>query len=353
MKRFAPWSVAALAAATLTFAPTASAASPVDVSAKPITKSLTKKNVKTTITVKNTTKRRLKGLSVTVGTRKGVRVRLSGVKRGSRTRRLKPLAAGRSVRVTVRLRRTGKRPKSGSVSVRVRRKGKSVGKSRIAFGRTAKPTLSGRYFWGSRYTVSGTQQYTLYFTGPSFVFTGDLEGTWPTCATVTEDCRPYTFNPKTNALVIDGKVAKLEGTKLTLDDSDPNDGKIDGQTHWELGKPTAGARWDIVLTYSNSSGLCPLYCSYFTEHVTFRPDGTFIRSSVSSGTGPVVDWAVVPDDSKGTYEVRADRTLRLAFADGKERIETLGLFPDKDDNYPSNPTAGIVLDSDGYFDIRD
>ena len=75
---------------------------------------------------------------------------------------------------------------------------------------------------------------------------------------------------------VDGVPAAFDGRRIELD----------GQTYTELGAAAPGARWDVVLTYANSSGLCPLSCSYVTEHLTFRPDGTFMRSSVSSGTGP-------------------------------------------------------------------
>ena len=202
-------------------------------------------------------------------------------------------------------------------------------------------TLAGSFFWGSHLTLNGIDQLTLYFTSETLVYTGDLKGTWPTCEAASDVCKPYTYSGTASSLTIDGKPATLEGNKLTLD----------GQSYRKLGTAAAGARWDTVLTYSNSSGLCPTYCSYYTEYLTFRPDGTFIRSSVASGSGAVVDYAVVPADSKGTYEVRADRFLLLAFANGTQRLETLGMYPADDGSYPSNASAGIVLDSDGYFDI--
>ena len=165
-------------------------------------------------------------------------------------------------------------------------------------------TLTGRQFWRSQLRGGGgVNQDTVYFTGPQFVFTGTLEDAWPVCTAASEDCKPYTFDPKTGALTINGAAATLEGDWLT----------VDGKSHWELGRAKAGARWDIVLTHANASGICPLYCFARTEHLRFMPDGNFVRSSVSSGTGPVVDWAVVPDDSKGTYEVTADGLLRLAY----------------------------------------
>ncbi|WP_210493988.1 hypothetical protein [Patulibacter sp. SYSU D01012] len=351
--RSAP-ALVAVALAGLTVAPAADAArSPVRVTADPVSRALTTKDATARVTVRNGGKRRLTGLKLTVGARKGVRVRVVGARGASRTRALPALRAGKRVAVRVRLRRTRGGPKAGRVTVRVRQKGRTVATTRLSFGPRAAPTptpspapapaatLTGRYFWGSLYTVNGIDQRTLLFTGSSLVRTSAAEGSWPVCAAASEDCRPYAFDPATNALVVDGVPATFDGRRIVLD----------GLTYTELGAAAPGARWDVVLTYSNSTGLCPLSCSYFTEYLAFRPDGTFIRSAVSSGTGPGADWSVVPPDSKGTYEVRADRTLRLAFADGKERIETLGVFPADDGTYPANPTAGIVLDGDGYFDI--
>lgn len=193
----------------------------------------------------------------------------------------------------------------------------------------AKPvTMTGRHFWRSQMRGSGgVSQDSVYFTGPQFVFTGKLEDAWPVCSAASESCRPYTFNPKTGALTIDGAEATLGSTSLTMD----------GRTYGELGRAVAGTRWDIVLTHANSSGICPLYCSYRTEHLHFMPDGTVVRSSVSSGTGPV-DWAVIPDDSKGTYEVTTEGLLRFTFADGSLRVRTLGIYPeDGPDRYPATP----------------
>ncbi|WP_026911521.1 hypothetical protein [Patulibacter minatonensis] len=335
--------VAAPAAPAASSAPATTSPS-VTLTATAITKALSSKRTKTTVTVANTGRAKLSGLTLRAAGAKGVQGTIAGAKRGVRA--LKPLKAGAKVRVSVTLRRTKGGPTSGAYGLRVRQKGKVVASGRIAFGPKATPvedTVVGRYYWGSKYTLNGIQQYTLLFSSPGLVFTGDAEGTFPVCTAVTEDCRPYTYDPRTKALTIDGKPATITGTKLELD----------GQAYFALGTATAGARWDTVLTYSNSSGVCPLYCSSFTEYLTFRPDGTFIRSAVASGSGPAADYAVVPADQKGTYEVRADGTLRLAFADGKERVETLGVFPDKADAYPANPSAGIVLDGDGYFDIRD
>lgn len=329
-------------------AATASAAGPsVQVSATPIAKPLATKATKATVAVRNAGKGTIRGLTLTVSPAKGVTVTVSGAEKGRRSRKLRSLGAGRTVRIGVAVRRTSKGPKSGSLGLKVVRKGRTVARGKLAFGvkpgqSTDPNSLAGRYFWGSTYTVSGIQQHTLYFTGSNLVFTSDAESAWPTCAAVTDTCKSYSYDAAKKQLTIDGQPAALEGRKLTLD----------GDAYLEFGYPPAGARWDTQVTYSNSSGICPLSCSYYTENLTFRPDGTFIRDAVASGSGPIVDWASIPPNSKGTYEVRADHTLRLAFADGSERIETIGLYLN-DDGSLQAAGEGMVLGGDGYFDIRD
>lgn len=348
------WGMAAVVAAGIAVPATAGAAAPptVGVSASPIAASLSSKPAKASVAVQNTGKARVSGLTLTVASRAGVKVTVAGAKKGKRSRKLKPLAAGKTVRVTVTLRRKGKGPRKGTLGYKVTRKGKTVASGRVAFGagKGTQPTtpsgdpnsLAGRYFWGSRYTVSGIEQNPLYFTGPNLVSTAATEGVWPACPAPSDTCKPYTYNAAANQLTIDGKPAALFGRKLSFDDN----------SYLEFGYPAAGARWDTRVTYSNSSGICPLYCSYYTENLTFLPTGQFVRDAVSSGSGPIVDWASVPPDSKGIYEVRADHTLRLLYEDGKERIETVALYLN-DDGTLQPPGQGIVLGGDGYFDIRD
>jgi hypothetical protein len=344
------WSLplAVAAAAAVAVPATAAAASSVRVSAKPVTTSLSTKATKTTVTVKNAGKRRLSGLSLSVTPPKSVKITLAGAKRRKLSRALKPLKAGQTRRVGVSLRRTSKGPEQGRLVIKVKRKGKTLAKARLSFGAAA-PTqpanpnsLAGRYFWGSLYTINGIEQNTLYFTGPDLIYIAATESGWPSCTAVSDTCKPYSYDAETNQLTIDSKPATLEGRKLTFDED----------TYAEFGFPPAGSRWDTYVTYANSSGICPLYCNYYRENLAFRPDGTFIRDAVASGTGPIVDWGVVPPDSKGTYEVRADHTLRLAYADGTERIETVALYFN-DDGTLMAPGDGLVLGGDGYFDIRD
>jgi hypothetical protein len=336
------WPVAVLAAAGLALAPAAHAQSAAPtITATPITKPLSAKGASSTVTIRNVGTTRLTGLTLRAAGMKGVRARFVGARRGVRT--LKPLKAGGSVRVRVTLRRAASGPKAGAFGLRLRQKGRPLASGRIAFGpKAAAQALTGRYYWGSTYSVNGTTAHTVLFTGPDFVFVGDAEGAIPTCAAASETCLPYTYDAKGKALTIGGRPATMTGSQLRWDDEDYN----------LLGVPKPGARWDRVLTYANSSGLCPLSCTYFREDLTFLPDGTFVRGSVTSGTSPGGDFAAVPADRKGTYEIRADRTLRLAFADGKERVETVGIFPEKDGSYLENPN-GVVLNGDGYFDIRD
>ena len=125
--------VAAVAVLAAAIAPTtALGAAPIRVSAKPIAATLSKRPTKTTIVVKNTGKRRVAGLALKVTAPKGVKVALAGAKRG--TRKLKPLKAGKSARVRVTLRASGKRVKRGRLVVKVTRKGKTGARARVAFG---------------------------------------------------------------------------------------------------------------------------------------------------------------------------------------------------------------------------
>lgn len=340
-----PVALAVLAAAGVPATAVAAAPS-VRVTAKPVKSSLSTKATRTSVAVKNVGKRRVTGLKLSVASSKGVNVKLAGAKRGKLTRKLKPLRAGKTVRVGVSLSRKPSGPERGRLAVRVLRNGKTLAKGRLSFGAPEPPanpnSLAGRYFWGSLYTINGIEQYTLYFTGDNLVYTAATESGWPSCAAVSETCKPYSYDAASNQLTIDGRPATLEGRKLTFDEN----------SYGEFGFPQAGSRWDTLITYANSSGICPLMCTYYTENLLFRPDGTFIRDAVASGTGPIVDWGAVPPDRKGTYEVRADRTLRLAYEDGTERIETVGLYLN-DDGTLKAPGDGVVLGGDGYFDIRD
>lgn len=335
--------VALAATASVAVAPSTAAANTVQVTPPPIEKSLSTKQTSVRVAVKNTGKKRLTGLSLTVRPAKGVRVRVVGAKKGrSTTRTLKPLAAGKTARVTVRLQRLKGGPKKGAVTVRVQRKKRTIGSERLRFGVPPKNlnTLAGRYFWGSTFTLNGIRQETLYFATDGLVYTDDMEGAWATCPAEDEKCRPYQYVAKGNQLTVDGKPAALNGRKL----------EYDGQNYFEFTAPAPGTRWAGTLTYSNSSGICPLYCTYFTEHLQFNADGTFVRNGVVSGTGPVVDWATVPPENRGTYEVGADKLLHLAFADGKMRVETAAVYVG-DDGKPQSPLDGLILDGDGYFDI--
>lgn len=299
------------------------------------------------IVVRNTGSTAANGLSLAVAWKKGVKVTIKKVRKGSQTRRLRPLKAGGTVTVRATLRRTKGGPRRGSLALRVKRSGKVVAKSRLAFGGSSGATtdpnsLAGRYFWGSTFTLSGTDQKTLYFTSKNLVFVADAEGVVPDCSGVSEVCRPYTYDAATKRLTVDGKTGTLDGRK----------GELDGQTYFEFAAPPAGTRWTAYVTYVNSFGLCPTSCTYVREDLTFRPDGTFVRGGVTSGTSPSFNFAAVPPDRKGTYEVRADGTIRLAFADGKVRIETVAVYR-KDDGSLEGAEKGLLLNGDGYFDVSD
>lgn len=332
--------IAGSVVAALAVVPTgATAASSVAITAPPLEGPLPTKAKTVKVAVQNVTKRKLSGLSVNVRSVKGVRVTVVGAKKGTTTRRLSTLKAGKTARVSVRLQRLKGGPKKGAVTVRVLRGKRTQASQRVEFGVNPN-TLAGRYFWGTTYTLNGIQQNTLYFANDGLVFTKDMEGAYATCSVADDNCRPYQYVAKGNQLQVDGKPATLSGRKL----------EYDGESYYEFAAPPAGTRFDANLTHANSSGICPLYCNYFREDLRFFADGKVIRGAVISGTGPVVDYGIVPPDSLATYEVRADGTIRMLFGDGKERIETIAFYVA--DNGTLEPASkGVVLNGDGYFDI--
>jgi hypothetical protein len=317
----------------------ATAASSVTITAPPLEGPLPTKGQTVKIAVQNVSKRKLSGLSINVRPVKGVRVTVAGAKKGTTTRRLSTLKAGKTTRVSVRLQRLKGGPKVGAVTARVLRGKRTAASQRVQFGINPN-TLAGRYFWGSTFTLNGTRMETLYFSNDNLVFTDDMEGAYANCTVADEKCRPYQYVAKGNQLQIDGKPAVLNGRKL----------EYDGQSYLEFAAPPAGTRFDANLTYVNTSGICPLYCNYFREDLRFFADGKLIRGAVISGTGPVVDYGIVPPDSLATYEVRADGTIRMLFGDGKERIETIAFYL-ADNGTLQSPSDGVVLNGDGYFDI--
>ncbi|MFA4929728.1 MAG: hypothetical protein WC558_14515, partial [Patulibacter sp.] len=328
----------AIAATGVVAVPSGAAANTVTVTPAPFEQALPTTQTSVRVEVKNTGKRALRNLTVNVRPTMGVRVRVVGAKKkSSTTRTLKTLRAGKSTRVTVRLQRSKGGPTKGAVTVRVRSGKRTVGSAPLRFG---VPPLTGRYFWGSTYTLNGIQQETLYFATDGLVYTDDMEGAYATCPAADEKCRPYLYDGDTGTIVIDGKPAVLSGGKI----------EFDGQTYFEWGVPPAGTRFDANLTYANSSGLCPLYCNYFREDLRFFADGKVVRGAVASGSGPVVDYGIVPPDSLATYEVRADGTILMAFADGKQRVETIAFYKDEAGKLKP-PSEGVLLDGDGYFDI--
>lgn len=317
----------------------ATAASSVAITAPPLEGPLPTKATTIKVAVQNTTTRKLSGLSVNVRPVKGVRVTVVGAKKGTTTRRLPTLKAEKTTRVSVRLQRLKGGPKTGAVTVRVLRGKRTTGSQRVPFGVNPN-TLAGRYFWGSTYTLNGIRMETLYFSNDGLVFTDDMEGAYANCTAEDEKCRPYQYVAKGNQLQIDGKPGTLNGRKL----------EYDGQSYFEFAAPPAGTRFDANLTYANSSGICPLYCNYFREDLRFFADGKVVRGAVVSGTGPVVDYGIVPPDSLATYEVRGDGTVRMLFGDGKERIESIAFYV-ADDGTLEPPSKGVILNGDGYFDI--
>lgn len=331
------------------------AATKVTVTPTAIAGPLSGKSTKATVVIANAGGSKLSGLTVSLAAPKNVVGTIATRKGSAKRAELRALRAHRQTTLTVGLRAKAGAPAAGRATVLVKRRGKTVASGLLGFGGLGSQpggaglppvnpnTLAGRYFWHSIYTLNGITQDSLYFTNDTLAFVGDASdapAALPSCAAPSDTCKPYTYDGATNALTIDGKPATLQAHGV----------EFDGSTYGEFASPPAGSRWAVTVTYANSSGLCPLYCTYYREDLTFLADGTFAKDGVVSGSSPTVDFASIPPTRRGTYEVRADRTLALSFADGTQRVETVGVYVN-DDGSLKAPGDGLLLGGEGYFDI--
>lgn len=178
------------------------------------------------VTVRNTTRRTIR--SVTLRVRPGKRVAASR----TRLKVASMLRPRRSKRVTVKVRATA--PLNGAVRVGLRATGRGkrsgTGAFRVRPKAAPQPGASpaGRYFY-RQYFANGTTWYDgLYFVDDQFVYHGTPE-TRPTCTTVTvtepegDGCLTYSFDPATSAITIEDPFAdsgrwsgRLNGSTLTL-----------------------------------------------------------------------------------------------------------------------------------------
>ena len=158
---------------------------------------------------------------------------------------------------------------------------------------------------------------------------------------------PYTFDPATRALTIDGQPVAIDAGLQTL---------TVGEDAYPLKPiPPAGSRFDLSLKAIQQFGVAPFNATVTTRYLTMTSAGAFTFGSESIGTfgGGASNpgggnFAASHPDQAGTYEVQAGGVLVLSFADGHVTKFTIAIDrkPETGDVNPA--TVGLLLD-DGFF----
>jgi alpha-galactosidase-like protein len=326
-----------------------------------------------TKTVKRNRATRLKLRVSNTGSAPARDVRLAlGRARGAtakpRTARWRRLAAGKSVTATVRVKLTRRARRTTRIAVRVRARGnvRATGAIKLAIaGKKRKPArppavkgaLVGRHFWGFRSRPDyAWENHGVYFVDDRWAYEGLPKGGLPRCTSVTEElddkgkpigdgCRRYTYDRVSGALTVGDLTGTYKDGKLTLDEIEMR----------ELTTPKPGTRYELKLDHRGFSGFCGLItgCTTWQETLGLLPDGQFVRTSRTvstiggSGT-PFVGLINYPPSERGTYEIQSRGRIRLAFADGTIRVETIGIQRNEQGK-PDPVNTGLLLDDTNFY----
>ncbi|MBJ7332749.1 MAG: hypothetical protein JHC95_22835 [Solirubrobacteraceae bacterium] len=234
---------------------------------------------------------------------------------------------------------------------------KSTGKRKPVAQIPTTPPLAGRYYAKIRVDVMfGNSTDAYLFVDGSWAYRGVPEGGIPQCTAKTagvdkdgdptDGCIPYTYDPKTGAVTLDGAPATLAGDRNALTVGED-------QFSYYPWVPT-GTRLDAELRGVSVFGYWPNQI-VSTTYLRFFPDGQYVRSGVTTsslGGGANAggsDLAVVPADRKGVYEFLPTGALRLTQADGTVDLRTAAIMRDSKTGSANPTTDGVLLDETMYF----
>ena len=302
------------------------------------------------------------------GRRSATKVKLQltlakGVQAKRRSVTFKRIRGGRKGTATLRLRLTKRAKATSVVKVRASGKGLKTARSELVLrlagstpkGRSrvkAKETLVGKAFTHVTVDVMSSNRWTAYyFVNDRFAYRGIPEGTGiRPCAAKTavpeengdpgDGCIPYTFDAKTGAVVLDGVQGTLDQARTSM--------KV-GEDELSLAVvPKPGLRWTGVLRGVSVWGFWPNQ-TVSQRWLTTNANGEFALERSTIGTMIDTNFAVVPPDSKGTYEVLPNGLFRMAYADGKVETWTMTITRDAKTGDENPATAGFLLDDTQYF----
>jgi hypothetical protein len=203
----------------------------------------------------------------------------------------------------------------------------------------------GRYFWRTELILNTTYMKGYYFVDDKWVYRGIPDGGLPSCTGATaqgedDGCLPYTYDPATGALNINGVGGEYKVGSHLL--------KVDDFSFSEAFPVEPGTKFDATGEHIQGFGICPLSCSFSTVGLDLTAAGAFVKSSAISGTFPDEgSFAAIPPDQHGTYAIDQRGRIVFTYADGHVVTETIALMGDKNEN--PDPNYGILLDDAAYF----
>jgi hypothetical protein len=330
LRRLVPLTVAAVA-----FLPAAAhAASTVRVSAAPPAATKQGQAVSVTVTVANSSKKAVKGLTLAVAAPTGVAATPA-------TKALPQIKGHGKATVTVSLTPSAAGDSTTTLSVRQGKKVRATSTVKVS----AAPInpLIGRYFYNTYLVGAGMYYNVYYFASDGFAYRGSPDGGLPTCTAVTavgdkDGCIPYTYDPATGTVSVDGETGRLTGDHIL---------QLDGAGFAEAVTPAAGATYDVYVHSLNGSGICGVSCSFSSSELRLFPDGSFVRSNAASATTSLGSVTALPPNQHGTYAVADGGRITFTYADGRSTTQTIGVMVNDDTTV--DPNYGLLLDGSIYW----
>ncbi len=281
------------------------------------------------VTLLNTTQKNLAKVTITTKVSGSAHV-TPGVKK------IKKLRRGAKVAFGVKIVAGNERVAKVKVIAKVR--GKKVATTRFrvrtkAGTSTPATSLTGRYFFHTGLFAEDTEH--LYF-GDGFVNRAVPDQAFLACASQSDTCQPYTYDPKSGALTVGGLTGQVKSTGGGL--------SLDNKFHGEAELVNPGARWAVSLSTSSVDKSCPYmpWCHWADYDLTFGADGSYreaVQTNIGFGTG------------EGNYEVISGSRVRLVYVnDGavsQEKIGSIAVILDAAGN-PDPVNGGLMLAGSWY-----
>jgi hypothetical protein len=194
------------------------------------------------------------------------------------------------------------------------------------------------------------------FVDDRWAYRGIPKGGLPSCTTTTagvdedgdptDGCLPYTYDATSRTLKLGGQAATLsaDGAELTVGED----------SFWLTPIVKAGTRFQVSLKSIYVSGYWP-YQAVTTYWLEMAKDGAFMLSRQTLGSFGIPgtigsgNWASIPPDQRGTYEVLPGGKLRLTYSDGEVVDRTIGYYRDPKTGSMDPATDGLWLDDDPFW----